>query len=160
MQAAILARTTEPMGQLNLASWSGVRGFSLTLMVGEAEQRERFSFALQKAMQHRGMSARQLAIALEVDPRRVLGWLKGKGLPNLYEAQALAVILKVDESLFRNPPAVPLPPPEPYYPLEQYLLGAVDAGVAQGQSDARRAERAPGAPARSPRPRRAATGRG
>jgi transcriptional regulator with XRE-family HTH domain len=101
-------------------------------VIGEAEQRKRFAYALQKAMAARNMSGRALAASLGVDARRVSRWLQERDLPNLYEAQLLAATLRVDEDLFRNPPEAPDPPPEPYYPLEKYLLGAVDQGARRG----------------------------
>jgi transcriptional regulator with XRE-family HTH domain len=139
-------------------------------MVGEAEQRARFSRALQEAMETRRMSARQLSIALQVDPRRIAGWLKAKGLPNLYEAAALASALRVKEDLFRNPPEVPPPPPKPYYPIDKYLVGpavelvtgAVGEGLveAEGRSRRPRAAEAPSGPRSTPGRRARAAGRG
>lgn len=102
------------------------------LMVGEAERRDRFGYALQQALAARKMSERQLAMQLGIDPRRVAAWRLGRRLPDLYETQELVSILRVDEELFRNPPPVPEPPP---YPIEQYLLEAVDRGARQGLSD-------------------------
>jgi transcriptional regulator with XRE-family HTH domain len=102
------------------------------LMVGEAERRARFGYALQQALTKRKMSERQLAQRLEVDPRRVAGWRIGKKLPDLYETQALAAELRVSEELFRNPPPVPKPQP---YPIERYLLEAIGQGAAEGLMD-------------------------
>jgi transcriptional regulator with XRE-family HTH domain len=101
-------------------------------MIGEAERRHRFAYALQEAMAVQNMSGRRLAQALNVDPRKIARWLKEKDLPDLFEAQALAGALGVKEELFRNPPDPPPPPPKPYYPIEDYLLGAVDRGVRRG----------------------------
>ena len=106
----------------SLVAWTSLWGRSLPYVMGEAEQKDRFSYGLRRAMRERGVSARQLGITLKVDPRKVAGWLRGKTLPNLFESQALAAALRVDEDLFRNPPEVPAPPPEPYYPIERYLL--------------------------------------
>ncbi len=89
------------------------------LMVGEAERRRRFGYALQEALKARGLSERQLALHLEIDARRVARWRTGKDLPNLYETQALVDVLRIDEDLFRNPPEVP---ERPAYPIERYLL--------------------------------------
>lgn len=100
-------------------------------MIGERERRDRFGYALQRALQARGMSERQLAVQLEVDPRRVASWRTGKNLPDLYETQALVEILRVSEDLFRNPPEVPKPPE---YPIERYLLDAADEGAERGLS--------------------------
>jgi transcriptional regulator with XRE-family HTH domain len=119
------------------------------LMVGEAERRDRFGYALREALAARGMSERQLAQRLEIDPRQVARWRTGKGLPDLYQTQALVAVLRVSEELFRNPPPVPEPPA---YPIEDYLLEAVERGVAQGLSDAPPA--APSAPEHAGPPRR------
>lgn len=118
-------------GGLVRGAWARRGPISLMLMIGEAAQRSRFAYALQKAMDARDASGRGLAKEMGIDARKIAGWLSGKRLPNLYESQALAAALGVDEDLFRNPPEVPVPPP---YPLEQYLLGAADQGGSQGQS--------------------------
>ena len=102
------------------------------LMIGELEQRERFAYALQRALRERKLSERQLAKALEIDPRKVAAWRSKKRLPDIFEVQALAAELRVSEELFRNPPPVPPLPPEPYYPIEQYLVEAVAQGAVQG----------------------------
>jgi transcriptional regulator with XRE-family HTH domain len=148
-------------GAPQLVVWTGLWPVSLITEMGEAEQQARFARALQEAMEARGKSTRALAIAMQVDPRRVAAWLKGKSLPNLYEAAVLARALEVDEELFRNPPPVPPPPPKPYYPIDQYLLprtadvaSAVESGQEEGVRRLR--SRAPGAgtrPARLPAPR-------
>lgn len=123
-----------------LVPWSSLRSPSLMLMVGEAERRSRFGYALQEALKARKMSERQLAIALEIDPRKVANWRVGKRLPDLYEIQALVSVLRVDEDLFQNPPEVPKPPA---YPIDRYLLDAV--GEPEAAADAAVAE-ALGAP--------------
>jgi transcriptional regulator with XRE-family HTH domain len=102
------------------------------LMVGEKERRDRFGYALQQALTARGISERQLAQRLGVDQRQVARWRTGRGLPDLYQTQALVAVLRVSEDLFRNPPPVPTPPA---YPIEDYLLDAVERGAAQGLSD-------------------------
>lgn len=102
------------------------------LMVGEAERRGRFGYALQQALIARQMSERQLAQLMEIDPRKIARWRSGRGLPDLYETQALVSALQVSEELFRNPPAVPKPPP---YPIEEYLLRAADEGARRGLTD-------------------------
>src|SRR4029077_9731465 len=102
-----------------LVAWADRPARSLMLMVGEAERRRRFGYALQEALKARGLSERQLALHLQIDARRVARWRSGKDLPNLYEVQALVATLRVDEALFRNPPEVPEPPA---YPIGRYLL--------------------------------------
>ena len=124
-------------------------------MVGEVEQRERFAYALQQAMDARKMSARRLGQDLGVDPRTIARWLGKKDLPNLYQAEALVRILRVREDLFRDPPPVPAPPA---YPIADYLLGPESSGEAGLVEGVRRgrvspAESDPGTPPQSPRRR-------
>lgn len=141
------------------AAWAPRGAFSLVLMIGEVEQRHRFAYALHRAMTVRGMSGRQLAKELGLDPRKVTGWLKEKGLPNLYESQALAHALNVNEDLFRNPPEVPAPPPEPYYPIGDYLIGAVEQATKRASSRPLPAPGATPAPASGQRPSRRSAAR-
>lgn len=161
---AVSDRATRTRDTPNLVVFRSLWGSTLPGMLPEREQRDRFSYALRKAMDLRGASARQVAIAMDVDPRRVAGWLKGRTLPNLFESQALASLLRVDERLFREPPAVPPPPPEPYYPLAEYLLdqAAVSgAGEAHRRESRGRAREAPDTPpgSRARPPRAAGSGR-
>jgi transcriptional regulator with XRE-family HTH domain len=133
-------------------------------MVGETEQRERFAYALQQAMDARKLSARQLGKDLGIDARRVARWLQARDLPNIYEFEALVGLLRVREELFRNPPPVPV---APAYPIGEYLLGSadvvVDQAVAAGQDEGRQRARqplaaeAPSGPAPLP-PRRSVSG--
>ena len=118
--------------KLNADAWAPRGAFSLVLMIGEVEQRHRFAYALRKAMDVRGVSGRALARALEIDPRKVTSWLTEKGLPNLYESQALARALKVDEDLFRNPPEVPPPPPEQVLRMLEWLAPLTTGSVRDG----------------------------
>lgn len=99
------------------------------LMIGETERNERFGYALQEALRARGMSERQLAKELDIDARQVAKWRAGKGLPDIYQTQAIVEILRVKEGLFKEPPPVPKPP---VYPIADYLLGAVDQGALRG----------------------------
>lgn len=100
------------------------------LMVGEAERRRRFGYALQEALGERKMSARQLALRMGIDARRVSAWISGKSLPDLYQTQEIVALLRVQERLFREPPPVPEPV---IYPIKDYLLddelSAARAGV-------------------------------
>lgn len=143
-----------------LVVWSSLWPPTLGAMLGETEQRARFSYALQRAMKHRGISARALAKAIEVDARIVAKWLAGKGLPNLYESQRLAAALQVDENLFKNPPPTPPPPVEPPYPLAEYLLGVGQEGAGEGHRRASTPQRSParGTRSRTPEPRARASG--
>lgn len=125
------AHEADTLARRLLAPWSLQRSPSLVLMLGEAERRSRFGYALQMALEARSMSERQLAKSVGVDPRRVAGWRRGQKLPDLYEIQAIVDVLKVSEELFRNPPPVPKPPP---YPIERYLLEAAEEGVSRGLS--------------------------
>jgi transcriptional regulator with XRE-family HTH domain len=99
------------------------------LMLGEAERRDRFGYALQQALAVRGMSERQLATLIGVDARQVARWRSGKSLPDIYQTQAIVDALQVSEDLFRNPPEVPKPPA---YPIEEYLLEATSRGARRG----------------------------
>jgi transcriptional regulator with XRE-family HTH domain len=100
--------------------------------MGEQEQRDRFSYALRAAMTRRKASGRALAAALRIDARHIAKWRRGESLPNLYESQALAAALRVREALFKEPPEVPVMPPVPHYPLDEYLLEAADSGAVEG----------------------------
>ena len=115
-----------------LVMYTSVWAATLGAMKDEQEQRDRFAYALRRAMQERGVSARALATAMDVDARRVAAWQKARALPNVYEAEELAALLGVRSDLFRNPPPVPVRPPEPYYPIDRYLLDAGDSGAAEG----------------------------
>ena len=123
MHDAVSAYAARARGERQLVAWSALPRASLMLMVGEKERRDRFGYALREALTARGMSERQLAQKLEVDPRQVARWRTGKGLPDLYQTQAIASVLRVSEELFRNPPPVPEPPT---YPIEDYLLEVTD----------------------------------
>lgn len=142
--------------------WTSLWGSTLPGVMGEQEQRHRFSYALRMALEYRKASQRQLAIALDIDPRKVAKWVAGEGLPNLYESQALAGVLQVDEDLFRNPPEPPPPPPP--YPLERYLLETGDSGAAEAYRRASTPQVPParGTPAhsRARSPREAEAGHG
>ena len=113
-----------------LVAYTSLWANSVARDMGEAEQRERFAYSLQKAMEYRHISARQLAKDIGVDPRRIASLQQGKTLPTIYESPRLAAVLGVDEDLFRTPPEVPKPPP---YPLADYLLeNRVDLGPVVG----------------------------
>lgn len=148
-------RATDRSPAPELVVWTSLWGRSLGYVLGDNEQRARFSRALQEAMAMRKMSARALAKAVNVDPRRIARFVAEKDLPNIYESQALAAALRVDEDLFRNPPEVPPPPPKPYYPIERYLLEAKRSGQVEGHRRASTPRVAPdgGRPAQSPPPR-------
>lgn len=129
MHGAVLAHAPEARQPRTFVAWSGARARSLTLMLGEEERRRRFGYALQEALRARKLSERQLAMRLQVDPRKVAAWRSGRTLPNIYETLALAVELQVSEALFRDPPPVPEPP---RYPIWDYLLDAADEGAVRG----------------------------
>lgn len=141
-------------GTPQLVAYTSLWSFSVLRDMGEAEHRARFARALREAMdaQTPKMSGRALAKKMDVDPRRITAFLKGKVLPTLYESPRLAAALNVDEDLFRNPPEVPPPPPKPYYPIERYLREAVASGVEEGLRRAR-GPRVPKDPERLPRSR-------
>lgn len=124
-----------------LVAWTSLWASTLPGMLGEEEQRRRFSYALRKSMDARNVSARALGEALGVDARRVAAWREGRALPNLYESQGLATVLRVNEELFRNPPEAP---PDPPYPLADYLLEAADSGAAEAHRRASTGRPVPG----------------
>ena len=163
-QAVLSPHATKQRHTPDLVVYSSLWGRSLPYVLSEREQKSRFSFALRKAMSLRGTSARALAQKLGIDPRRIAAWLGEKGLPNLYESQALADALGVDEDLFKNPPEVPPLPPEPYYPLEKYVLEARRSGEQEGhrRASTRRDDEDPGStPPSHARPARGSgSGRG
>lgn len=147
-----------------LVVWTSLWSPTLVAMTGEQEQRDRFSYALRQAMAANpekgrpNVSNRQLSTAIGVDARTIAKWRKGLALPNLFESQRLAMALKVDETLFREPPEVPVPPP---YPLERYLLEAGESGKVEGRRRATNdpPDASPGKPLRKPgRPAPAAEG--
>lgn len=107
-------------------------GSSLVLMIGETERRERFGYALQEALAARDKSERQLAAHLKVDARQVAKWRSGRGLPDIYQTRMIEAFLRISERLFAEPPPVPKPP---HYPIEDYLLDAVDEGARRGLRD-------------------------
>lgn len=151
----VAERRTTP----NLVVYTSLWSHTLAPMLGEQEQRERFSYALREAMAYRKASARALAKDVGVDARILAKWQRGESLPNLYQSQRLAAALRVSEDLFRNPEPVPPPPPKPYYPLDRYLLEAGERGEATGRRRAHDAE-GPGMRPRTRAPRlpRAASG--
>lgn len=132
----------------HLVVWTGLWPPTLAGMLSENDRRARFGYALHRAMDERDLSMRALAAQVGVDPRKVAAWIKGTQLPNVFEVQELARILRVRLELFQDPPAVPPPPPP--YPLERYLLEAADSGAAEGH---RRATTPPPSSTRSTPPR-------
>ncbi|MGH2512348.1 MAG: hypothetical protein ACRDGQ_06650 [Candidatus Limnocylindrales bacterium] len=132
VQEVLFERRANPRDGQDRGAWSSVRRFSLVRMIGEAERRDRFGYALRRAMAAKAITGRGLARKMQLDPRKIEGWRAGKNLPNLYQTQELVAILGVKEELFRNPPAVP---PEPYYPIQDYLLGATDEATGSAPSD-------------------------
>lgn len=125
-----IMHAAESTSDRQLVAWSLGSAHSLMLMLGEQERRDRFGYALQEALKARGVSERQLAATVGVDPRQVAKWRSGRGLPDLYQTQAIIDALRVSEDLFRDPPAVPKPPE---YPIERYLLEAASRGARRGQ---------------------------
>ena len=138
----------------NVVAWARADAFSLRPMSGEVERRKRFGYALLRAMRERDMSERELAKRLGIDPRRIAAYRKGKALPDYYEFQGILRELRVSERLFVDLPEVPA---EPYYPIEKYLLEAVESGAEEGLRRLRNpGPEVPDPPARSPgRPVRA-----
>lgn len=156
LQGVLFERRAIRRDAPNHGAWTPARRFSLMRMVGESERRHRFGYALGRAMNAQGMSGRELGRRMHLDPRKIEAWRAGKNLPNLYQTQELVAILGVKEELFRNPPEVP---PEPFYPIADYLLGAGDQATG---SDSPESGPEPPTPIRrgpKPPPRRPSTGR-
>lgn len=136
-------------------AYTSLWSLSVVRDMGEVEQRERFGYALTKAMDLRRVSARKLAADIGVDQRRIAALRQGKMLPTIYESPRLAAALGVDERLFREPPEIPKPPP---YPLEDYLLEtiALAPAVEQAAAEGIRRLRTPSRAAPGPHPRQPA----
>jgi transcriptional regulator with XRE-family HTH domain len=132
MHAVLSDHGAETLWGNERGAWAPVSGPSLVLMLGEQERRDRFGYALAQALTVRGMSERKLAERLGLDSRQVAKWRAGRGLPDLYITRAIERELRLDPRLFENPPEVPKPPP---YPIQDYLLGAVDEGAQRGLTD-------------------------
>jgi transcriptional regulator with XRE-family HTH domain len=113
-------------------AWAPLDAPSFMLMLGEQERRDRFGYALSQALRVRKTSERELAKALGIDARQVAKWRSGKGLPDIYTTRAIERELRLNPKLFEDPPPVPKPPE---YPIEDYLLGAIDEGVQRGLGD-------------------------
>ncbi len=157
-----MVHTVHSVDAQQLVAWAYAQPRSLVLMLGEKERRDRFAYALRRALLRRDMSVRALAGRLKVDPRTVGKWRDGKSLPDIFQTLALAEVLEVSENLFRDPPAIPPPPPEPYYPIDEYLLEAGPSGAAEGHRRASKRQPAPAPdtrPGTPERPARAAGGR-
>lgn len=122
-------------------------------MDSEAEMRRRFAYALNSAMARKGWKAPDLAKAVKRDASTVTRWVNGETVPNLLMVKSLADALGVRPDFLFDPP------PVPDYPLDAYLVDALDEAVASGVEEGRRrAQQAPDAPARMPAPRSRAAG--
>ncbi len=122
---------------------------TLCAMSDSIDLRARFGYALRRALQERGMSQRELARRIGADPRHVARMLEGKSLPTIWESRDMAETLGVREGLFLDPPPVPEVPPEPYYPIRDYLVESADPpapGPAPRRGPVRRARRSDATP--------------
>lgn len=109
---------------------------SLWAVEDDAEQRERFAYALREAMRAAKLTPPKLAARLDVAPKTVNRWLNGQALPNVMMVRPLADALDVRPELIYDPPD------RPDYPLSEYLLRrAGEAGVEEGLRHARRPRR-------------------
>lgn len=109
---------------------------SLWPVVDDAEQRERFAYALREAMRAARLTPPKLADKLEVAPKTVNRWVNAETLPNVMMVVPLSKALGVKPELVYDPPE------RPAYPISEYLVRvAAEQGIAEGVSRARRPRR-------------------
>lgn len=102
-------------------------------VVDDAEQRERFAYALREAMRAVGLTPPKLAAKIDVAAKTVNRWVNGDSLPNVMMVKPLAEALGVRPELVYDPPE------RPDYPLSEYLLATeLHSAVAEGLKRARR----------------------
>lgn len=102
-------------------------------MVDDAEQRERFAYALREAMREAGLTPPKLAAKIDVAPKTVNRWVNGQSMPNVMMVKPLAAALGVRPELVYDPPE------RPDYPLSEYLLQTeLGSAVEEGLRRARR----------------------
>src|SRR5688572_7618888 len=80
-------------------------------VANDAEQRERFAYALREAMRASGLTPPKLAAKLDVAAKTVNRWVNAESLPNVMMVLPLAEALGVRPELIFNPPE------RPTYPL-------------------------------------------
>lgn len=95
------------------------------------EERHRLGYVIKATRQARGMSAEELADAIDVAPGTVYAWERGAKSPSLLMLGPLCEALGVSADVFRDLPE------EPPSPVEAYLVGEAQKGA---QAGARRAE--------------------
>jgi len=106
---------------------------SLWAVVDDAEQRERFAYALREAMRVTGLTPPKLADRLEVAAKTVNRWVNAETLPNIMMVVPLARALGVKPELVYDPPE------RPDYPISEYLVRATgEAAIAEGIERSRR----------------------
>ena len=102
-------------------------------VVDDAEQRERFAYALREAMRERELTPPKLAAKIDVAAKTVNRWVNGETLPNVMMVKPLAEALGVRPELVYDPPQ------RPDYPLSEYLLRTeLETAVAEGLRRSRR----------------------
>lgn len=102
-------------------------------VVDDAEQRERFAYALREAMRAANLTPPKLAAKIDVAAKTVNRWVNGETLPNVMMVKPLAEALGVRPELVYDPPE------RPDYPLSEYLLQTeLQSAVAEGLKRARR----------------------
>lgn len=106
---------------------------SLWPVVDDAEQRERFAYALREAMRVAKLTPPKLAERLDVAPKTVNRWVNAETLPNIMMVLPLARALGVKPELVYDPPD------RPDYPISEYLVRvAGEAAIAEGIARTRR----------------------
>lgn len=104
----------------------------------DAEQRERFAYALREAMREARLTPPKLAAKLDVAAKTVNRWVNAETLPNVMMVRPLSEALGVRPELIYDPPE------RPTYPLSEYLVRAeLETAVEEGLRRARRQRPAP-----------------
>lgn len=127
-------------------------------MAGELERRRDFGYALSRAMDARDVSARELKRDTGIDDRKINAWRNAasRTLPDVYQMRELAALLGVEDRFFTDPPTRP---PEPDYPIAEYLLGAADRAIGLDPPDSGQEPLDPPPPAAKPPQRPPRSGR-
>lgn len=102
-------------------------------VVDDAEQRERFAYALREAMREARLTPPKLAARLDVAAKTVNRWVNAETLPNVMMVKPLAEALGVRPELVYDPPE------RPEYPLSEYLIQTeLQTAVEEGLRRSRR----------------------
>lgn len=104
---------------------------TLDIKVTDVMRKERLSYAIREGMRRKGLSAPELANLIGRAPVTVGRWVRGETTPSILDVAPLAEALGVRADFLIDPPAIP------EYPIEKYLLEAVQEGVQEGLRRAR-----------------------